>query len=118
MKIKLKISSKITIPTIFMVTFIIIVISILGQKHVKKTLEEQTTKIMRDKLSDFNTNLERLSNQALYSASFCAEIPFVEYAYNKFYSNKNLYSSSSILENNFKNITKRRKEVMIYCLEV
>lgn len=110
MKIKLKISSKITIPTIFMVTFIIIVLSILGQKHIKKTLEEQTTKIMRDKLSDFNTNLERLSNQALYSASFCAEIPFVEYAYNRFYSSKNLYSSSSILEKNFKNITKSIKK--------
>ena len=106
----LKLSSKITIPTLFVVAFIIIAFSYLGREFVKNNYKKHTTKVMQTKLQNFNSNLDKLANQALYIASFCAEIPFVKYAYSKLIETNDLYRSSFLLENNFKNITKSIKK--------
>lgn len=103
---KNKLVYKFSLPLFISILLTFILIIVISYSFLVKTNKRNTDEIVKSKIIDLQNNLEGMGNEALYAASICASLDFVNKAYNVYYATNDLDSATSIIRNEVNLINK------------
>ncbi|MEZ5071137.1 MAG: methyl-accepting chemotaxis protein [Bacteroidales bacterium] len=94
---KTKIIYKLLLPLSLSVLAALTLIILISRRSVVRANESTTDDIITSKINDVEATLNNMGDKALYSASICAGLDFVEDAYEQYYETGDLAGSSQII---------------------
>ncbi|MFO7938112.1 MAG: methyl-accepting chemotaxis protein, partial [Bacteroidales bacterium] len=106
LKLKDKLIFKLTLPLTLAVLAALLLIILISRNYLIQANEQNTNDIITSKISDLNNNISRMGDKALYAATICANLNFVEEAYMEYYQRNNLDSAGQIIRANVDKINR------------
>ncbi|MFZ5941818.1 MAG: methyl-accepting chemotaxis protein [Bacteroidota bacterium] len=105
-----KLIVKIILPLSLALSVSFLLIILLSRHYLVRSNRENTDDMIRSKVADLNRNINRMSDDALYSASICAGLEFVKEAYENYYRTGDLVASSMIIQRNMGEVNNAIKQ--------